>query len=221
MDLDALIPPAPSASLILGPVGAGKSLLAQQFILNGLSSDQRCVYFCLDHAPQQLRLRFSRLAPGLELSRLELEGKLILVDAFLGRYGKSEEQHVVDNPRSPICLLSKLDSLIKSPLSPERILRIDRLVFDSISSVAQLIPFPQIYELAQRLHGIASLACSRLVVICTQEMLPQQAQVALAQIFSNLILMDGSSIQISKSEGYLEKTRFSYRITQAGIELQE
>ncbi|MCS4542396.1 MAG: KaiC domain-containing protein, partial [Euryarchaeota archaeon] len=75
--------PLPSAILLLGDPGTGKSVITQQFIWEGLRLGQPGIYFCVDHSPQSVRENMASF--GWNVKPYEDKEELILVDAFLGR----------------------------------------------------------------------------------------------------------------------------------------
>ena len=118
--------PVPSALLILGDVGTGKSVLCQQFIYTQAKEGFKCTYFCIDHSPFDVRTNMTSL--GWDPTEFEKKGLIKFVDLFIGRDEPSEERYQ-GNARDFDDLVATIRKFF---------LENQRFVIDSISSVAFL-----------------------------------------------------------------------------------
>ncbi len=124
--------------LLAGDCGTGKSILSAQFLVNGaLEYDEPGVYVSLEQTPKLLKQDMAAI--GLDLQKLEDDGKLIIVDASLSgmafkddsRYKLTPEQFSLDSitamindtaeeigaKRAVVDSFSALDSLLESKKS--------------------------------------------------------------------------------------------------------
>ncbi|RLI74815.1 KaiC domain-containing protein, partial [Archaeoglobales archaeon] len=81
--------PIPSALLILGEIGTGKSVLCQQFVYAQAKEGFKCIYFCLDNSPFDVRLNMESL--GWDTKNLENKGLIKFVDLFVGKERPDEK----------------------------------------------------------------------------------------------------------------------------------
>jgi KaiC/GvpD/RAD55 family RecA-like ATPase len=65
--------------LVVGGPGSGKTILAIQFLRAGAATGERSIYITFDERPEQVKENVS--AFGWDLDRLEVEGKMLFVDA--------------------------------------------------------------------------------------------------------------------------------------------
>jgi RecA-superfamily ATPases implicated in signal transduction len=77
--------PERSAVLISGGPGTGKSILGKQFLYNGLTRGEPCVFVALEEHPAATRRSFRHF--GWDIDKYEREGRCAIVDAFTARRG--------------------------------------------------------------------------------------------------------------------------------------
>ncbi|MFQ5975330.1 MAG: RAD55 family ATPase [Candidatus Hydrothermarchaeales archaeon] len=136
----------PSAILLLGDIGAGKTVMCQQFIWNGLKNGESGIYFCIDHSPDAVRENMAGF--GWDIKPFEEKGDLILVDSFLSRKWESNEKHVIEDPfnfEQHVMAWNLLDRFENKPI---------RLVYDSLSSITYMETFESILRFLRDLHGV-------------------------------------------------------------------
>lgn len=129
--LDAMLPegvPPDTQMLVIGDTGVGKSVLAAQFLYEGLVTGDTCIYIACDEPLNNMRSHMAAFRLGtIAYERL---GQLLMLDAY-GR-DLSTEPRVVPEP-------SNLDEffLYESQIVEEarRSGRRVRLVVDSLSTV--------------------------------------------------------------------------------------
>lgn len=110
--------PRSSNTVIQGPTGTGKTVLALQFLMAGLRREERCVYFTLEETPDQLR----SLAAGLGWDLTEMERKNLLVIQYT----------------SPVELAT--DRYLQTAREQVRALKARLVVFDSLTSMQLGVP---------------------------------------------------------------------------------
>lgn len=98
--LDELLPvqgvSPDSQIMVIGDTGVGKTVLAAQFLYEGLLVGDRCVYVACDEPPQKMRENMANLRMGT--LAYEQAGQLVFVDAY-GRE-RSTERLTIQDPRS-------------------------------------------------------------------------------------------------------------------------
>ena len=65
--------------MVVGSPGSGKTILALQFLRAGAVNGERSIYVTFDERPEQVKENVS--AFNWDLDRLEVEGKIMFVDA--------------------------------------------------------------------------------------------------------------------------------------------
>jgi len=128
-EIDDVIPLIPKgySFLVYGPPGVGKTIFGLQFLYDGVKKfDERGVYFALKDFPNNLRQK--ALSLGFDLSKLERDNMLILVDCFSEYVAmKSSEKFASDITVNGI--LRTLRIII------ENIGKVDRIVIDPVSII--------------------------------------------------------------------------------------
>ena len=119
--------PQKSSILLIGPPGCGKSILAQQFIYEGLKENQPAIYVTLDTSPEDVVEGMKHF--GLSLSKKI--NKLKFIDAYSWRVGKSKEKYAISNLSNINELNIALSELIKTINKSE----LKRSIFDSVSTL--------------------------------------------------------------------------------------
>lgn len=120
--------PARNVVLLSGGPGTGKSILASQFIWNGLQLGEPGVYVTLEEHPVQVRINMKNF--GWDIRQYEQEGKFAMVDAFTAGYGEAakREKYVVRDPDS-------VDELVDVLRAAIRDINAKRVVIDSVSTL--------------------------------------------------------------------------------------
>jgi len=121
--------PRGMATLLEGPPGSGKSVFAQQFILEGLKSKEGCIYLCVDDPPELVRRRMRDF--GWDPQKYEEDGLLIFVDCFSWRIGGSGERHAVLNDLS----YDRLADIIRIAHDDLKEKKQQRFVVDSMTAL--------------------------------------------------------------------------------------
>jgi KaiC/GvpD/RAD55 family RecA-like ATPase len=199
--------PIPSALLILGEVGTGKSVLCQQFVYSQAKEGFKCTYFCIDNSPYDVRLNMSSL--GWDPEDLEEKDLIRFVDLFVGREEASEEKYQ-GNPRD----FDELTSTIRKFFMQNQ-----RFVVDSISSIAFLHGEAKAYDLIQRIHGWIIKTKSVGIVNAVKGMHSQSFEIAIQQALGNAIILEkeeeGVYLRVAKT------TRTSHQRGKFGLEIDE
>ena len=138
--IDALVPGGVSYDtqiMVQGDTGIGKSVLAAQFVYEGLLVGDRCVYVACDEPPSALRESMANLRLGTVA--YERSGQLVFIDSYSRE--RSRETYFVPDP-------SNFDEFF---LYQRRVLDQHagvptRMVVDSISTVLSTAATPDILE---------------------------------------------------------------------------
>jgi archaellum biogenesis ATPase FlaH len=138
--IDQLLPEGISYAtqlMVIGGTGVGKSVLAAQFLYEGLLVGDACVYVACDETPDNMRQNVANLRLGT--NTYEKAGRLIFVDAF--SRGRSRERLHVMDPND----LEEFFSFEKQVLTRLAGAR-TRLVVDSISTILGTLPRVDVLE---------------------------------------------------------------------------
>ncbi|MBI2953847.1 MAG: ATPase [Chloroflexi bacterium] len=138
--LDDLVPDGISYDtqiLVEGDTGIGKSVLATQFLYEGLVVGDTCVYIACDEPPDVMRLNMASFRLGT--TPYERAGRLIVVDAYARE--RSRERYSIPDP-------ANLDEFF---LYEKRFLEMGgnrpvRLVVDSLSTILSMAETAEIIE---------------------------------------------------------------------------
>lgn len=198
--------PIPSALLILGEVGTGKSVLCQQFVYAQAKEGFKCTYFCIDHSPFDIRSNMESL--GWNPKDFEDKGLIKFVDLFVGREESDEKYQ--GNPKD-------FDELVAT--IRKFFMQNQRFVVDSISSIAFLHGETKAYDLIQRIHGWVLKTRGVGIVNAVKGMHSQSFEVAIQQALGNTIILEreeeGVYLRVTKT------TRTSHQRGKFGLEIDE
>ncbi len=120
--------PERNVVLISGGPGTGKSILAKQYIYNGLLKGEHGVFVALEEHPVSVRRSFAHFS--WDISKYEKEGSFAIVDAFTAGIGSSaqREKYLVKDPESVQELVDVLREAIKDTNAK-------RIAIDSVSTL--------------------------------------------------------------------------------------
>jgi KaiC domain protein len=120
--------PERNVVLVSGGPGTGKSILAKQFLYNGLLKGEHGVFVALEEHPVSVRRSFAHFS--WDITKYEKEGELAIVDAFTAGIGSSaqRENYVVKDPESVQELVDVLRTAIKNTGAK-------RVAIDSVSTL--------------------------------------------------------------------------------------
>ena len=201
--------PIPSALLILGDVGTGKSVLCQQFIYAQAKKGFKCTYFCIDHSPFDVRMNMISL--GWDPTELEEKGLIKFVDLFIGRDEPSDEKYQ-GNTRD----FDELVATIKKFFMQNQ-----RFVIDSISSIAFLHGEKKAYDLIQKIHGWILKTKGVGIVNAVRGMHSKPFEIAIQQALGNAIILEKDKEEGSTYLWVAKTTRTSHKKGKFGLEIDE
>ncbi|HIE34248.1 MAG TPA: ATPase [Candidatus Altiarchaeales archaeon] len=230
--------------LLAGSCGTGKTIFAAQFLYKGITEyNEPGIFVSLEQDPNELRQ--DMLQFGFDLQKLENEGKLVIIDASLSRFGlKPPSGSVGMSPQ--IAQLPGSMSLLPDEFNIERILEIvvskakrieaKRIVIDSLPALDFLLKESKSDIRHLTRHIILStnyrLKLEGLTTLMVTEIPEDSKQLSAhgvesyvsdgAIILSVYDTLDTRTIKIRK----MRHTRHSlkpinFRITEKGIEIEE
>jgi KaiC/GvpD/RAD55 family RecA-like ATPase len=135
--LDELIEggfPKNSRVLVSGGTGSGKSIFCLQYLMNGaLTCGDRGVYVSLEEPLHEVRKNV--LSFGWDLSKLEKEGKLVLIDAITSRLDllDPEKWSVGNSMQNVVGIIDDVTAAVEA-------ISAKRLVIDSIPGIGLFTP---------------------------------------------------------------------------------
>ena len=134
--------------MVIEDTGVGKSVLAAQFLYEGLLVGDACVYVACDDPPDNMRQNMANLRLGTDA--YEKAGRLVFVDAF--SRGRSRERLHLMDPSN----LEEFFAFEKQVLTTLRGSTI-RLVVDSLSTILGTQPRVEVLEFGRaRLRYLGS-----------------------------------------------------------------
>ncbi|AFA38487.1 KaiC domain protein, Ph0284 family [Pyrobaculum oguniense TE7] len=149
--------PERSIVLLSGGPGTGKSIMAKQFLYNGLKRGEAGVFVALEEHPVAVRRSFRHF--GWDISQYEREGKFAVVDAFTGGVGAAaqRERYVVKQVDDVHELSDVLRQAIKE-------VDARRVVIDSVSTLYLTKPAVARGTIMTLKRVIAGLGCTAFFV---------------------------------------------------------
>ncbi|MDF1557430.1 MAG: ATPase domain-containing protein [ANME-2 cluster archaeon] len=149
--------------LISGTSGAGKTILALQFLYNGITKyDENGIFVATEERPEQIRE--NGLMFGWDLKELENEGRLAIIDAASTKIGIPSQEKYVDV--RPFDMRSMMDQIIMI----QEELDAKRAVVDSTTSIGFYLQDPakirvELLKLSTTLEilGLTSIMTSEVV----------------------------------------------------------
>ncbi|MFW6255726.1 MAG: circadian clock protein KaiC [Candidatus Sumerlaeota bacterium] len=134
--------PKGRTTLLAGSAGSAKTLLALQFLIEGIRKyQQAAVYVVFEESAQDVRKNV--LSLGCDLAQYEEEGKLVIIDASR----RSDEDHIVTGEYDFGGLIARLKSAIKQ-------IDAQRISLDSLDAV--FTRFKEKGVVRSELHRISS-----------------------------------------------------------------
>ncbi len=118
--------------LVTGGSGTGKTILGMQFIYNGAKSGEPGVYLTMEEKPSNIRKEMKEF--GMDVSKMEKDGKIALVDASLVRLGLESDEKFTLSPES-----FDVNHLIQNLIMTARNINAKRVVIDALPSLDVLL----------------------------------------------------------------------------------
>ncbi len=205
--IDALVPNGVSYDtqvMVQGDTGIGKSVLAAQFLYEGLLVGDRCIYVACDEPPSIMRRSMADLRLGT--AAYERTGQLIFVDAYTRE--RSREKHYIPDPGNfdELFLYQKrvIEEVEKVPT---------RLVVDSVSTVLSTAPAADILEFSG--HRLRYLRSRRVFTldVCVMGVMEERAVAGLSHLYPMILKMYyvtvGGALQRYLQLGKLKSGQFT------------
>lgn len=155
--------PTNSTILVTGGPGAGKTILAIQFLLHGVEKGENGVFISMDERPDDLRKEALKF--GWDLSYYEEQGRLVIVDVSYPRSGlPSQEKYQIDMPFT-------LDNIVRTVYEIISQIGGKRVVIDSLPAFG--LHFEDEAEVRIAIHRLNNLLLSSgCTSIITSEIIP-------------------------------------------------
>ena len=149
--------PERSVVLLSGGPGTGKSILAKQFLYNGLVRGDSAVFVALEEHPAAVRRSFRHF--NWDISKFEREGRFAIVDAFTSGIGAAaqKERYVVKQPDDVHELIDVLREAIRDVSAR-------RVAVDSVSTLYLTKPAVARNTVMLLKRVIAGLGCTAIFV---------------------------------------------------------
>jgi KaiC domain protein len=150
--------PERNVVLLSGGPGTGKSILAKQFLYNGLTKDDEAgVFVALEEHPVSVLRSFAHF--GWDVTRFEKEGKFAIIDAFTSGIGSTaqREKYVVKDIDNAGELVDVLRQAIKDTGAK-------RVAIDSVSTLYLSKPVVARNVVMMLKRVIAGLGCTAMFV---------------------------------------------------------
>lgn len=149
--------PKRNVVLLAGGPGTGKSILAQQYLYNGLLKGENGLLVALEEHPVQIRLNFKQF--GWDISRYERENRFAIVDAFTSGIGEAakREKYVLTAPDDFHSLLDILRNAIKD-------IGAERAVIDSVTTLYITRPAMARSMILQLKKVLSGMGCTSLLI---------------------------------------------------------
>ncbi len=155
--------PINSTILVTGGPGAGKTIMAIQFLLEGVKNGEPGVFISMDERPDDLRKEALKF--GWDLAKHEKKGDLVLVDVSYPRSGlPSNEKYQISMPFT-------LDNIVRTVYEIISEIGGKRVVIDSLPAFG--LHFDDEAEVRIAIHRLNNLLLSSgCVSIITSEIIP-------------------------------------------------
>ena len=114
--------------LVSGTAGTGKTILAMHFLYQGAMNGEPGIYLTLEEDPESLREEMAQL--GMDITALEAEGKLSIIDASLIRLGLDSDEKRTISPEK-----FSINHLVKEILKEANAKGVKRIVVDALPSL--------------------------------------------------------------------------------------
>lgn len=118
--------------LLAGGSGTGKTIFGMSFLYNGALEGEPGVYLTLEEKPTNIRKEMAEF--GMDLAKLEKEGKLAIIDASLVRLGLESDEKFTLSPES-----FDINHLIQNLIMTARNTGAKRVVIDALPSLDVLL----------------------------------------------------------------------------------
>ncbi|MFQ6076993.1 MAG: RAD55 family ATPase, partial [Candidatus Bathyarchaeia archaeon] len=132
--------------MITGPPGIGKGIFAAQYAHRGIVLKESVVYFVTDSHPSEVRRIMKRY--GWDPTPHEEKGTFRFIDCYSWRHpSPAKERYSITDPSNLTDVTIEINRAIRGLEKPARI------ILDSFSSVAQMVPPPTAIRFLQEVDG--------------------------------------------------------------------
>ena len=210
----------PSSLLLIGPSGVGKTIFCKQFLYNGLSKGEGCLYVSTSESPDEIERSMKNF--GFEISAFKNKDMFRIVDCHSWKTGgASPSKWVVKNPGDLATVSINIENAMRG-------LNKIRMVLDSITGLTSTCSYNPTYlsKFLQIIVAKIRLLNGTAIFVVTPEAHDQQFLSYLREIFDGTLEMKeedaGNDIKrllrVFSIKGANHKTKWMpFDITNQGI----
>ena len=118
--------------LVTGGSGTGKTIFGMQFIYYGALNGEPGVHLTMEEKPKNVRKEMAEF--GMDVTKMEKEGKIAMIDASLVRLGLESDEKFTLAPES-----FDINHLIQNLIMTARNINAKRVVIDALPSLDVLL----------------------------------------------------------------------------------
>ena len=118
--------------LLAGGSGTGKTIFGTQFLYNGALMGENGLYLTLEEKPKNIRREMAEF--GMDIPRMEKEGKMAIIDASLVRLGLESDEKYTMPPES-----FDVNHLVQTLIMTAKNVGAKRVVVDALPSLDVLL----------------------------------------------------------------------------------
>jgi KaiC/GvpD/RAD55 family RecA-like ATPase/predicted RNA-binding protein len=215
--------PINSTILVTGGPGAGKTIMAVQFLLEGVKNGEPGIFISMDERPDDLRKEALKF--GWDLTKYEKQGDLVIVDVSYPRSGlPSREKYQISMPFT-------LDNIVRTVYEIISDIGGKRVVIDSLPAFG--IHFDDEAEVRIAIHRLNNLLLSSgCTSIITSEIIPGHdgiSRFGVEEFIARGIILtetyrEGKEFKraitiLKMRETAYELKRFAFKIGKDGVEV--
>jgi KaiC/GvpD/RAD55 family RecA-like ATPase len=197
--------------LTYGPPGPEKSVLAQQFIFEGLKKGEPAIYITTDHSPQEVRELM--LARGWDITPYEQSGQFRFIDCYSWTIHEKDRSPSVTTSPSP----SALSEMAIAISMLEQKLKGARVIFDSLSTILLYNEETSVFKFMQVMASKTKHFEAFMMVLLEDGMHPESVRVTLEHLTDGSLIMKTVPDHQLKLERITTSDWVSYKITDEGV----
>lgn len=209
--------PENTSTLVYGPVKCGKSILANQFLYQGLLNNEPCLYVATDHGVKEFEYDMNEF--NLSIDRFIEDNSLYIIDTIsdISELEIAESESVVaSHINNPTDIMIKVGSGVRYiyKKSPKF-----RSVLDSATTLLAYNDNMLIVRVLKAYIMRIREAGGTPIITYTEDSSDKIVETMLKSMVHNIIKMDGEELTVEAMKGVGKRTS-PYTITDSGISLK-